>query len=42
MDADVAVSGIQKILQVGEAELVIRREGADDTESHALVDYLIE
>jgi len=37
---EIAVSGIHQVLEIAERQRFIRREGADDTETHPLVDDL--
>ena len=42
VDAQVAVRGGEQFLQVVEAERLIRRQGADDSQAHALVNQAVE
>jgi hypothetical protein len=42
MDAEVAVSGLKDTLEIIEAEGVVGREGADDTEANAFMNQTIE
>src|SRR3954468_7828700 len=42
MDAEIAVGGIEQLFEIVEAERVGCRQGAEDTEPHALVNQPIE
>ena len=42
MHADVPVRCIQKVFQIGEAELCVCRKSADYPEAHAFVNYLVK
>jgi hypothetical protein len=42
MNTDVAIGGLEEILQLIERERLVCREGADDAEAHTLVDQVVE
>lgn len=42
VDADVAVRRFEKVLELGKTQPLVYREGADDAQAHALVNYLVE
>lgn len=42
VDADVAVSSVQEILQVRKAEFLVCGKSADDAKPHSLVDHLVK